>query len=137
MAFPENQDAAVELVVADVETAFGDAFPGGGFEIAESLGPVGDGSGTVVVPWVWTGTHLGPFQDIQPTGFAVRIVGTTFLRADDRGEPLHHRIVDWLTLYRQLGMSMVCRRPQTRDTRTADIGDRLPGTYDDLEAPVP
>lgn len=34
------------------------------------------------------------------------------------------RFVDWQTFYRQLGLLMVCRRPQTPDTVDADDADR-------------
>lgn len=122
----ETTDELVDEVRTDVEAAFSDAFPGK-FEIAAPFGaalPIGDDDVTVV-PWVWSGTHTGVFADIRPTGYDVEVTGVTLLRRE--GDDLfHHRIVDWHTLYRQMGFLMVCRRPRSPETEEVDSID-IPG----------
>ena len=121
MPVPEN---AVELVEADVRAVFGEAFSGGTFEIRppfDELVPIG-GSDVAVVPWFWQGIHTGHFREIRRTGLPVEFAGTTFITESEE-ELRFHRIVDWLSLYRQLGLMMVCRRPRTEDTEDADDSD--------------
>jgi hypothetical protein len=122
----ETTDELITEITSDVEDTFGEAFPGK-FDIVEPFGrslPIGDGDATAV-PWVWHGTHTGVFADIRPTGFDVEITGVTLVRREG-GQVVYHRIVDWHTLYRQMGFMMVCRRPRTPETDEVDTID-LPG----------
>ncbi len=58
--------------------------------------------------WVLSGTHLGEFFGVAPTGRAVRVEGATFTTLGVRGaailviEDVHH--VDSAALFRQLGL---------------------------------
>ncbi len=125
MPVPDDPDALFELIEADVRSAFGGAFPDGELDIPSpfaDLLPIGSGDVTAV-PWRWTGTHTGTFHEVRPTGLPVQITGTTFL-VDAPGGHQFVRMVDWHTLYRQLGLLMVCRRPQTPGTVDADDADR-------------
>lgn len=122
MPVPEN---AAELVQADVESVFREGFPDGTFQVAEpfaEMRPIATAD-VAVVPWFWSGTHTGDFREVRRTGLPVEFAGTTFVT--DSGEGLlFHRVVDWLSLYRQLGLMMVCRRPRTEGTEDADFADR-------------
>jgi hypothetical protein len=116
-------DDVVELVEADVRAVFGEAFDGT-FEVPppfEELVPIGGGD-VAVVPWFWRGTHTGDFREIRRTGLPVEFAGTTIV-TESGEELLFHRIVDWLALYRQLGLMMVCRRPRTVETEDVDDSD--------------
>ncbi len=126
MPVPTEHDQLLEIVTSDVGAALGSAFTGGGLTIPEpfdSLVPIGDDR-VAVVPWRWTGTHTGEFHQVRPTGFPVDVTGTTFLLVDEADELRAVRFVDWQSLYRQLGLAMVCRRPQTPDTIDVDDVDR-------------
>ncbi len=117
-------EEAVELVEADVRAAFGEAFPDGRFEVPrpfDELLPIG-GDDVAVVPWSWRGTHTGDFREVRRTGLPVEFTGTTLITESEDGLRFH-RVVDWLTLYRQLGLMMVCRRPRTVETEDADDAD--------------
>lgn len=121
MPVPEN---AVELVQEDVESVFREVFPDGTFEVArpfDELMPIGSDD-VAVVPWYWRGTHTGDFREVRRTGLPVEFAGTTFLTGSDE-DLRFHRIVDWHSLYRQLGLMMVCRRPRTAETEEADDAD--------------
>jgi SnoaL-like polyketide cyclase len=117
------REDAVRLVREDVRAVFGDAFPGtfGVPQAFDGLVPI-VGDGVTVVPWTWRGTHTGDFREVRRTGLPVEFAGTTLLTETDEGVRFH-RIVDWLTLYRQLGLMMVCRRPRTEGTEDADDSD--------------
>lgn len=117
-------DDAVELVQADVEAVFREAFPDGRFEVAEPFAEMEPilTADVAVVPWFWTGTHTGHFREVRRTGLPVEIAGTTFITDSEEGLRFH-RMVDWLSLYRQLGLMMVCRRPRTEGTEEADDAD--------------
>jgi hypothetical protein len=118
------EEEAVRLVESDVRAVFGDAFPDGTFEVARpfhDLVPIVD-KGVAVVPWTWQGTHTGDFREVRRTGLRVEFAGTTLVTETDQG-PRFHRMVDWLTLYRQLGLMMVCRRPRTEATEDVDDSD--------------
>jgi hypothetical protein len=56
----------------------------------------------------------------------VEFAGTTFITESEGGELRFHRIVDWISLYRQLGLMMVCRRPRAEG----------PGDIDGADVPV-
>lgn len=122
-------DDAVERVEADVRALFGEAFPdpespGEEFRVPppfDQLVPIGGGD-VAVVPWSWRGTHTGDFREVRRTGLPVEFSGTTFITESEEGLRFH-RIVDWISLYRQLGLMMVCRRPRTEDTEDADDAD--------------
>jgi hypothetical protein len=120
MPVPED---AVERVEADVRAVFGVAFPGT-FAVPEPfarLVPIGSND-VVVVPWTWQGTHTENFREVRRTGLRVEFAGTTFI-TESEGELRFHRIVDWISLYRQLGLTMVCRRPRTEGTEDIDDAD--------------
>lgn len=120
---PETREGILRAVTEDVEDVLGLAFPGH-LEVPEELAdvlPIGTGTASAV-PWVWRGTHEAEFFDVRPTGRPVEVAGVTILRDDPDGGVSYHRVVDWHTLYRQLGLLMVCRRP--RDTSVDDI-DRI------------
>lgn len=124
----ESSEILVREVRADVEAAFAEALPGE-FAVAEPFGdllPIGEGEATAL-PWRWRGTHTGVLGDVRPTGLPVDFTGVTLVRRDG-GELLFHRIVDWHTLFRQMGFLMVCRRPRlpgTEDADTIDIPEEL------------
>jgi hypothetical protein len=121
MPVPETFDELFELIRDDVASALAEPFPGDldiPGELRELL-PIGTGRSTAV-PWVWRGSHQGVFHDVRPTAQGVEIAGITILR-DDGDELRYHRVVDWQTLYRQLGLLMVCRRP--RDPNVDDVDD--------------
>lgn len=121
MPVPED---AVEVVQADVEALFNESFPGVGFTVPppfDRLAPIGAGD-VAVVPWFWEGTHTGDFREVRRTGLPVEFAGTTILTESEEGLRFH-RIVDWLSLYRQLGLLMVCRRPRTAATEEIDDSD--------------
>jgi hypothetical protein len=120
MPVPED---AVERVEGDVRAVFGEAFPGT-FAVPEpfdGLVPIG-GNDVAVVPWTWRGTHTGDFREVRRTGLPVEFAGTTFVTESDEGLRFH-RIVDWISLYRQLGLMMVCRRPRPEGTEDVDDAD--------------
>jgi hypothetical protein len=121
---PIPEEAIVELVEADVRSVFDEAFPDGRFEVPPPFGDLGliGNADVAAVPWIWRGTHTGHFREVRRTGLDVEITGTTFI-TDAGEELLFHRIVDWHSLYRQLGLMMVCRRPRTEDTEEADDSD--------------
>ena len=116
----------LEEVSSDVEAALGPAFPGT-FSVAAPFAPLLpiENDTVTVVPWVWQGRHDGQFFEARATGLPVEVSGITMVRIDDR-ELFFHRIVDWHTLYRQIGFLMVCRRPRSPDTENADRID-IPG----------
>jgi hypothetical protein len=121
MPVPED---VVDLVEADVRALFGEAFSEVRFEIPEpfeELVPIGSEE-VAVVPWFWRGTHTGDFREVRRTGLPVEFAGTTIVTESGEGL-LFHRIVDWLSLYRQLGLMMVCRRPRTVETEDVDDSD--------------
>ena len=72
-----------------------------------------------------TASHIRVFADIRPTGFDVEITGVTMLRREG-SNVVYYRIVDWHTLYRQMGFMMVCRRPRSPETEEIDRID-IPG----------
>jgi hypothetical protein len=117
------REEAVRLVEEDVKAVFGEAFPGR-FGVPQPFGELVPivGNGVTVVPWTWRGTHTGDFREVRRTGLPVEFAGTTLLTETDGGVRFH-RIVDWLTLYRQLGLMMVCRRPRTESTEDVDDSD--------------
>ncbi len=125
MPFPDNTDELIAMIEEDVRGAFEDAFRDGAFDIPEPFSdrlPIGGGDATAV-PWRWRGHHTGTFHEVRPTGFLVEVTGATFLLDGPDGLRFV-RFVDWQTFYRQLGLLMVCRRPQTPDTVDADDADR-------------
>ena len=75
------------------------AFPDLRYEIADQV--VGDDA--VAVRTLVTGTHLGDFFGLSPTGRKIRVSQMAFERF--RGERIaaHHRVTDELSLMRQLG----------------------------------
>jgi hypothetical protein len=115
-------------VESDVVGALNPAFPGS-FEVIEpfeDLLPIENaGANVTVVPWVWRGRHEGTFFEARATGNAVQVTGVTMVMPDKDGYQFH-RIVDWHTLYRQIGFLMVCRRPRSPDTEDFDTID-IPG----------
>jgi hypothetical protein len=125
MTVTEDPEELRRTIEDDVMGAFRDAFSDLEVEVPEpfrDLLPIGTGDATAV-PWRVTGTHTGTFHDVRPTGFPIEVTGATFLVATD-DEQRFVRFVDWHTLYRQLGLLMVCRRPQTPDTADADDADQ-------------
>jgi hypothetical protein len=129
MPIPDDPDALRELIAADVASVFQAAFEpteaNDGFSVPEELDRVAPirGDGATVMPWRWTGLHSGPFFEVRPTGNRVDIVGVTVV-TEDGNDVRFHRIVDWLTMYRQLGLMMVCRRPQSPETFEFDDIDQ-------------
>ncbi len=125
----EAVDKLLEEVGSDVRDALGPAFPGE-FDLVAPFGdflPIEDDDANVtVVPWIWRGRHEGPFFEARPTGNLVEVTGVTMVtrKGDDF---VYHRIVDWQTLYRQIGFLMVCRRPRSPETEEFDTID-IPGT---------
>jgi hypothetical protein len=114
-----------QIIEDDLMSAFGSAFSDIEIDIPapfEDLLPIGSGDASAV-PWRITGRHTDTFHDVRPTGFPIEVTGATFL-VDSGGDTRFIRIVDWHTLYRQLGLLMVCRRPQTPDTADADDADQ-------------
>ena len=81
------------------------------FDVPEAFreAPPTSANGAAAVPWRWRGQHVGTFGEIAPTGGVVDVSGVTLV-LDDGSQLI--RVVDWLTLYRQMGMMMVCRRPR-------------------------
>ena len=125
MPVPEDPGDLKQIIEDDLVNAFGSAFSDMEIDIPapfDDLLPIGKGAATAV-PWRVTGTHTGTFHDVRATGFPVEVTGATFL-LDKAGGPTFVRFVDWHTLYRQLGLLMVCRRPQTPDTAGADDADQ-------------
>ena len=125
MPIPENLDDLKTTVADDVRGAFNDAFTDIEIDVPEPFTdrlPIGTGPATAV-PWRLVGRHVGTFHDVRATGFSVEVTGATFL-LDEPGGLQFVRFVDWHTLYRQLGLLMVCRRPQTPETAEADDADR-------------
>jgi hypothetical protein len=125
MPVPEDPGRLKTIIETDVRSAFGDAFTELEIDVPEPFTdrlPIGTGPATAV-PWRLVGRHTGTFQDVRATGFPVEVTGATFL-LDAPGGPQFVRFVDWHTLYRQLGLLMVCRRPQTPETADADDADQ-------------
>ena len=132
MPVHEDVEELVEDIRTDVDAVFRDAFPGS-FEIVEefrNLLPIGEGDVTAV-PWKWQGVHAGVFYEARPTGNSVEFTGVTLVRLDENHERVYHRIVDWQTLYRQIGFLMVCRRPRSPGTEEFDIIDMTDTGPDD------
>ncbi len=124
---PDAGSGPIAVVRHDVSAAFASAFPGR-FSVPEPFAterPIASDT-TVAVPWRWHGTHEGPFADIPATGFEVDISGVTLLRTDEHGAVLHHRIVDWLHLYQQLGVVIGSRAPLDRTALLAESIGRAP-----------
>lgn len=65
------------------------AFPDSKTDILEM---VEDGA-KVAVHWQTTGTHLGEFMDVPPTGRSITVTGASFLRFDD--DKLAEEFVVW------------------------------------------
>ena len=125
MPIPENLDDLKGKIEGDVRSAFQDAFTDIEIDVPEPFTdrlPIGTGPATAV-PWRLVGRHVDTFHDVRATGFSVEVTGATFL-LDEPGGLQFVRFVDWHTLYRQLGLLMVCRRPQTRETADADDADQ-------------
>ena len=57
----------------------------------------------VVTRWTLTGTHLGTFQGIPPTGRPVRFTGIEFNRVVNGRFVEHWSMFDNLALLRQIG----------------------------------
>lgn len=117
MSIIENPDALLRFVQDDVTKFFAtaiaprDGVQDDGFDVPEAFreAPPTSANGAAAVPWRWRGQHVGTFGEIAPTGGVVDVSGVTLV-LDDGSQLI--RIVDWLTLYRQMGMMMVCRRPR-------------------------
>jgi steroid delta-isomerase-like uncharacterized protein len=58
----------------------------------------------VVVRWTQTGTHVGEFLGIPPTGRTFRIAGIDIHRLEDSRLAEHWHVVDQLALFQQLGL---------------------------------
>jgi hypothetical protein len=125
----ESVPKLLEEVESDVRDALGQAFPGR-FDLVAPFGdflPIEDANANVtVVPWIWRGRHEETFFEARPTGNLVEVTGVTMV-TQKGSEILYHRIVDWQTLYRQIGFLMVCRRPRSPETEEFDTID-IPGT---------
>ncbi len=126
---PDNRDDIFNLIRDDVQSFLGGAFPirdgddgrEDGFRVPIPFGPllpIGTG-GSTAVPWSWRGQHRETFFEVAATGKVVDVVGVTLL-TEANGELQFHRVVDWLTTYRQLGLMMVCRRPRYSGEPDAD-----------------
>lgn len=128
----DSLDELQAQIEADVSAVFADAFPhdesGDGFSVPEELAGVApmQTDDASVFPWRWRGLHRGPFFEVRPTGHRVDVVGVTIVTKGGEDGLNFHRIVDWLTLYRQLGLMMVCRRPQSPETFAFDDIDQPP-----------
>ena len=125
MPVTEDPGELERIIGDDLMSAFGSAFSNIEIDVPppfNDLLPIGTG-GATAVPWRITGTHTGEFHDVRATGFPIEVTGATFL-VDTGGGERFIRFVDWHTLYRQLGLLMVCRRPQTPDTAGADDADQ-------------
>jgi steroid delta-isomerase-like uncharacterized protein len=61
------------------------------------------GADAVATRTTLTGTHLGPFFGLPPTGRPVRVAQFTIERIRDGRIVAHHRLTDELALQRQLG----------------------------------
>lgn len=70
------------------------------FEIHDLLA---DGD-RVVVRWTHTGTHVGTFAGIPPTGRSFQISGIDIYRVENAHLAEHWHVVDQLALLQQLGV---------------------------------
>jgi hypothetical protein len=61
-----------------------------------------DTHGAVV--WSYTGRNTEPFLGHAPTGRTIRVDGVTIVSTDG-GEPAFHRIIDWHSVFRQMGVA--------------------------------
>lgn len=94
--FPEPLDNAGW---SEFMNAFTTGFPDSRISI-ESCIAEGD---TVVTRWTLTGTHLGTFQGIPPTGRPVRFTGIELNRVANGQIVEHWSMFDNLALLRQIG----------------------------------
>jgi len=91
---PEGLDG-----VRAIPALFRGAFPDVSFTIEDMVGE-GD---TVASRVTGSGTHLGPFLGVEPTGKAVRWASTGFFRVADGRIAEHWGVPDLLHLMQQLG----------------------------------
>jgi hypothetical protein len=128
----ELPDDVVTLIADDTAAMLEGHFPTGmfdddrpdGYELVSTFGDGGsltssarDGlSQYVLVRWQWTGRHQ-PVEEVRrlgasflsrPTGNAVVIEGLTIVEQREEGLFIR-RLVDWLSVYAQLGMVSVGR----------------------------
>ena len=94
--FPEPLDNAAW---SGFMRAFTDGFPDSRISIESSVAE-GD---TVASRWTLTGTHLGTFQGIPPTGRPMKFTGVEFNRVVDGRFVEHCSMFDNLALLRQIG----------------------------------
>lgn len=104
------------LVREDVTEAF--AAREGADDRGTSLPPVGgrravkilDDFGTLtsdthgVVVWSYTGRNTQRFMGHAPTGRDIRVDGVTIVELDNPDTP-YHRIIDWHSVFRQMGVA--------------------------------
>lgn len=110
---------ALELVIEDVTRGIGewlradDDIPGSGFRLLEPFERDAEQlrnaeTGTVVVPWGWTGRHDGDVMGVTPTGRIIDIHGVTLVRDTEQG-PQFSRFVDWISALGQMGVGLFSR----------------------------
>lgn len=92
---PTGRDG-VRQVVQMLRTAFPD--------LHYAIEDVVVGPDAVAVRSTMTGTHLGPFFGLAPTGRTIRVAQFTIERIRDGRIVAHHRLTDELALQRQLGV---------------------------------
>ena len=81
--------------VEAIESGFGERFT------VEDMIAEGD---RVVVRWTGSGTHVGEFMGIPPTGKSFTIAGIDVYRLHDGKMAEHWHVVDQLALLQQLGL---------------------------------
>lgn len=92
-----------QAVFAQMGTDLYNAFPDGRHRFSQVIAH----RDTVVTSGVFIGTHLGPFQDLPPTGKAVRFSVMHIDRVSRSRIVEHWGQGDHLSLVQQLGMKLV------------------------------
>jgi steroid delta-isomerase-like uncharacterized protein len=80
------------------------SFPDLAFEIV-SAGTIGDG--LVAAQWIMRGTHLGPFQELPPTGKRIELPGADFIRVVDGAIDTVQGYFETRALVEQLGLQVI------------------------------
>lgn len=94
-----------------------EAFPDAAFELLSAIdGP----DGTLAVQWLLRGTHTGPMSGLPPTGRALALPGSDFVRAGPEGIESLVGYFDQSTITRQLDLQVFVRPRELGPLRFGD-----------------
>lgn len=122
MSIPDSDRLAAE-VHEDLNRAFADALDAQSarFEVPDEFAAEAEPMANdrfAALPWRYSAEHTGVLGGLQPTGKTLHIEGVTIVEDLDGSEPSFRRIIDWVAVMAQLGLS-TSGRPVVDDPTTA------------------